>query len=85
MPTDTDRPPRSIPRRRRPPGVHRSDWHNQRLARHLSPPTEREPQALGGDPPPAPASGRTYTYTRVSTDTASRSTCNATHSPAGRR
>ena len=38
-----------------------------RLARHLAPPTPREREALAGDKPPAPA-GRTYGYTRVSTD-----------------
>jgi putative DNA-invertase from lambdoid prophage Rac len=42
----------------------RGDAH---LARHLNPPTERERAALA-DPPPAPSRGRTFAYTRVSTD-----------------
>src|SRR5271166_3952474 len=40
------------------------------LARHLAPPTPRERAALAEEPvtSPAPATGRVYGYTRVSTD-----------------
>lgn len=40
------------------------------LTRYLNPPTERERAALAGEPvsPPAPSQGRTYGYTRVSTE-----------------
>jgi DNA invertase Pin-like site-specific DNA recombinase len=63
MPTNTDRTRDTTPRR----VMRRGD---PRLAKYLAPATDRERAALAGEPvtPTAPAAGRTYGYTRVSTD-----------------
>jgi DNA invertase Pin-like site-specific DNA recombinase len=63
MPNHADRTRDAKPHR----PLRRSERRDQRLAAHLNPPTARERAAIG-EPPPAPATGRTYGYTRVSTD-----------------